>query len=104
MFRGSPLRCNGRKHFLNSFILVVASFAGIGPAHAGETTTYSYDALGRLANAAHSGTVNSGLNQAYTYDAADNRSNVTVTGSPYSSTTRVVVLPLLGGFVLPFSG
>jgi hypothetical protein len=77
---------------------------GSAPAFAGETTTYTYDALGRLTNAAHSGTVNAGLNQAYTHDAADNRSNVTVTGSPYSSTTRVIVVPLNGMTIIPISG
>lgn len=93
-----------RKHLMRAVIYVVALLAGVGSAFAGETTTYSYDELGRLTNVAHSGTVNSGLNQAYTHDPADNRTNVTVTGSPYSSATRVVVVPLLGGLVIPFSG
>jgi hypothetical protein len=44
-----------------------------------ETTTYSYDALGRLTNVAHAGTVNNNVNAAYTLDPAGNRSNVTVT-------------------------
>jgi hypothetical protein len=103
MFHRSSLSRNGRRHFLNAFICVAAMFAGMSPALAGETTTYSYDALGRLINAAHSGTINSGLNQAYTHDAADNRANVTVTGSPYSSTTRVIVVPLLGLTVIVIS-
>ena len=46
-----------------------------------ETIDYTYDALGRLKQAAHSGTVNSGVTAAYTFDAAGNRSNVTVTTS-----------------------
>lgn len=59
--------------------IVLLSLAGQAPAS--ETITYSYDALGRVTNVAHSGTVNNGLNTAYSWDAADNRSNVTVTGS-----------------------
>ena len=88
------------------FIFLMAAsalLAGTGPALAGETTTYSYDALGRLTNAAHSGSVNGGLNQAYSHDAADNRTNVTVTGSPFSTSARVVVLPLKGMSVIPLA-
>jgi hypothetical protein len=96
MFDWSLFSGKVQRKLLLSIIFGAASFGGIGPAVAGETTTYNYDALGRLTNAAHSGTVNSGLSQAYTHDAADNRTNVTVTGSPYSNTTRVVVVPLLG--------
>ena len=77
--------------------------AEAAPALAGETITYSYDALGRLTNAAHSGSVNSGLNQAYSHDAADNRTNVTVTGSPFSGSTRVIVVPLKHLLVIPLA-
>jgi len=48
-------------------LLGIAAAFLAASALAGETTTYSYDALGRLTNAAHSGTANSGLNQAYSY-------------------------------------
>ncbi len=88
------------------FIVLMAAaalLAGARPASAGETTTYSYDALGRLTNAAHSGSVNGGLNQAYSHDAADNRTNVTVTGSPFSTSARVIVLPLKGMPVIPLT-
>lgn len=51
------------------------------PVHASETTTYSYDALGRLVSSVHSGTVNNGLTTTTTFDAASNRTNQTVTGA-----------------------
>lgn len=49
---------------------------------AGEATTYSYDAKGRLVTVARAGTVNSGVTAQYGYDKADNRSTVSTTGSP----------------------
>ena len=61
---------------------------------AAETQTYTYDALGRLTKVQTS----SGRTTEYTYDAANNRTQVTSTGG---SSGRVVVLPLLGGLVLP---
>lgn len=48
------------------------------PVDASETITYSYDALGRLVQVAHSGAVNQNASAIYQYDKADNRSNVTV--------------------------
>lgn len=42
-----------------------------------QTTTYSYDALGRLTGATHPG----GATVAYTYDAAGNRTQVTTGGA-----------------------
>ena len=75
-------------------VLAITPLATSAPAS--ETVTYSYDALGRLVQASHTGTINSGLTQTYTHDAADNRTNVTVTGSPYNSSTRVIVVPLAG--------
>jgi len=44
-----------------------------------EQIDYTYDALGRLTQAAHSGTVNNGVTAGYSFDPAGNRSNVTVT-------------------------
>lgn len=43
------------------------------PAAATETTTYTYDPLGRLTRTVSSGGVNSGLDIATSYDKADNR-------------------------------
>ena len=48
---------------------------------AAETITYSYDARGRIVQAARSGDVNNGVSACYAYDKADNRTNVTVAAS-----------------------
>lgn len=67
---------------------------GASAATAAETQNYTYDALGRLTKVV----TTSGRVTEYTYDAANNRTKVTSTGG---SSGRVVVLPLLGGLVLP---
>ena len=59
---------------------LVASVAG--PALAGETITYTYDAKGRLVKVVHTGAVNNNVQTTYTHDKADNRKNTTTTGSP----------------------
>ena len=51
-------------------------------ASAAETTTYTYDAKGRLVKVVRSGTVNNGVVSEYKHDRADNRQEVKVTGSP----------------------
>jgi hypothetical protein len=56
------------------------------PSPASESTTYAYDARGRLMQVAHSGTVNNGVGSSYCYDKSDNRTNVTVTTSGGGST------------------
>lgn len=83
--------------------LCIATLIGIpSAATASETTSYSYDALGRVTTVSHSGTVNNGLQAQYTYDPADNRTNVTVTGaSSNSPPSRVIVVPLNGLTVIP---
>ncbi|CCW17471.1 hypothetical protein EBBID32_18110 [Sphingobium indicum BiD32] len=68
-----------------------------GVAHAASTTTYTYDALGRLTNASTTGTVNNGAQMSTTYDRADNRTTYQVTGSA----NKVVVVPLNGLTVIP---
>jgi hypothetical protein len=80
------------------FGVVLGTLALAAPAQAGETITYSYDALGRLTGTSHSGTINNGLKASYTYDAADNRTNVTVTGA---SRNVVIVVPLNGFTIIP---
>lgn len=92
---------------------VFATFAGTSllllaaSASAQETTTYTYDAKGRVTTATRSGGPSQGATTTYTYDNADNRSNVTVANSPNGSaadpgtgatagTTRVIVVPLNG--------
>ena len=73
------------------------------PASATETVTYGYDVFGRLVASAHSGSVNNGLQQSYANDATDNRTGVTVTGSPFSSASRLVVVAVNGTMVLPLA-
>lgn len=51
-------------------------------AHASETVTYTYDALGRLTSSSNSGGVNNGLQTGVSYDAAGNRSNYSMSGAP----------------------
>lgn len=65
-----------------SALIAFCTVVGASPVHAAETITYTYDAQGRLTNAAHSGTVNNGMRQAYSHDYSDNRINVTVTTTP----------------------
>ncbi len=61
---------------LAAFGLLAASIAW-----AGETITYTYDALGRVIQSSHSGTVNNGQQTTYTLDPASNRTNTTTTGA-----------------------
>ena len=68
-----------RRHLLAALLLTSCA----STAHASETVTYTYDALGRLVAVAHSGTVNNGQQTTYTYDSADNRTNVTTTGASH---------------------
>lgn len=72
--------------------LVAMSLAVTTLAHA-DTATYQYDALGRLISVTRS----NGSTTTYTYDAAGNRTSRTSTGG------SVIVLPLLGGLVIPVS-
>jgi YD repeat-containing protein len=97
-------------------VIVAALALAVGPvaggvASAQETTTYAYDAKGRIVTVARSGGPSSGTTSTYSYDPADNRSNVTVTGSAngngngsgdgaLAATTAFVVLPLNGYLVV----
>ena len=65
--------------WLTASVVALAS-----PARAGETVTYSYDALGRLTASSSSGTVNNGATSSIGYDAAGNRSvyAASVSGAP----------------------
>jgi RHS Repeat len=51
-----------------------------GAAEASETTTYAYDALGRLVATSSTGTVNNGVATGIAYDPAGNRSSYSVSG------------------------
>jgi len=64
-----------------SLAIVGLCLAWTSPAWATETITYTYDALGRLVQAAHSGSVNNGQQTTYTLDPASNRTNTTTTGA-----------------------
>jgi hypothetical protein len=63
------------------FLLATSACAIASMAQAGETTTYTYDALGRLIASTSSGTVNNGLTTAIGYDPAGNRASYGVTGA-----------------------
>lgn len=73
------------------------AIVNVAPVNAASTTTYTYDALGRLVQANSTGTVNNGAQMTTTYDAADNRTTYQVTGSA----SKVVVVPLNGLTVIP---
>lgn len=62
-------------------LLAGFALATANPASANETVIYTYDALGRLVAAQHSGTVNNGRAQSLCYDAAGNRNIYQESGS-----------------------
>ena len=61
------------------YFLATSLFALVSAAQASETTTYSYDALGRLTATSSSGTVNNGVATSVGYDPAGNRSSYSMT-------------------------
>jgi YD repeat-containing protein len=85
------MRRNGYSRWACS-VLALASAAD-----AGETVSYSYDALGRLTAATSSGTVNDGVATSLAYDPAGNRSAYTVSGVNSPSVAG-------GGFETPDAG
>ncbi len=78
----------------------------VPPALAQGTTTYEYDALGRLIGTTTTGGANDGLGTVYEYDAAGNRKRVEVTGSDGTpgGPSRIIVLPINGFLVIPIKG
>ena len=81
-----------------SIICLAVGFVALPPPLlAGTTTTYTYDALGRLVQANTTGTINNGVAMTTSYDPADNRTSYVVTGS----VNKVVVVPLNGLTVIP---
>jgi hypothetical protein len=62
---------------LTGWALIIATPSAL---YAQETTTYSYDALGRMTNASQTGGPNNGVSSTYVYDSAGNRTDVTVNG------------------------
>jgi len=80
---------------------IVAACLGAGLgfatiAAAQSTVQYTYDALGRVTKADYGG----GKTVSYDYDKAGNRTSTATTGFP-AAPVKVVVLPLLGGLVIP---
>jgi len=64
------------------FLCALPSVAATSsPAFAQETTTYTYDALGRIVTVNRSGGPANGTAAEYTYDAAGNRTLVSTTGA-----------------------
>lgn len=98
MTRGKNLPSTGRMLALGLFGALMAA-----PAIAAETTTYTYDALGRLTGSSVSGGPSSGVATALQYDPAGNRGNYQVTGSANNSppVAAVIVVPLNGFTVIP---
>jgi uncharacterized protein RhaS with RHS repeats len=79
-------------------ILALVALATPATAFAAETTTYKYDARGRLTEVKQQGGPADGATTTYSHDAADNRTNVTVVAQ-----VRVVVVPLNGFTVIPLN-
>jgi len=75
----------GTNYYVTGISNSVASVTTPSSPVANEMLVYTYDALGRLATASHTGAVNNGVLAGYSYDSAGNRTNVTVTGSPNST-------------------
>ncbi|MCW2404394.1 YD repeat-containing protein [Sphingobium sp. B1D7B] len=82
------------------FRLALATIVFIVPVatRAAETTTYKYDAKGRLVEVKQTGGPANNASSTYQYDAADNRTNVKV-----DAQRRVVVVPLNGFTVIPLN-
>ncbi|GAA0464085.1 hypothetical protein GCM10009096_00680 [Parasphingorhabdus litoris] len=93
------------QYVIKSFFLSLGAvvFALSGPAMAQGTTTYEYDALGRLIGTTTVGGANNDLITTYEYDAAGNRKRVTVEGSDGTpgGPSRIIVLPINGFLVIP---
>ena len=95
----------GAERSILAAVMGAALCIGLGgnAAHAQETITYEYDALGRLTNATTSGGPSNGVSQTYDYDPAGNRTQQTVIGSsnPAPPPAAVIVIPLNGFTIIP---
>jgi YD repeat-containing protein len=81
--------------------IYASSIGLLGAAHAAETTTYTYDALGRLTQTQIAGGPAAGVTRTYQLDSAGNRTQVQVTGAPISAT---VGLSSIGSISVTSSG
>lgn len=70
---------------MRAIFIFVALIAVGASAQAAETTTYMYDALGRLDVVAVSGGPATGVSSDFTYDPAGNRTATSVTGASASA-------------------
>lgn len=61
--------------------ILIVGLSGARMALSQETSTYTYDALGRVTNVSRSGGPQDGTNTTYVYDPAGNRTNVHVAGA-----------------------
>jgi hypothetical protein len=105
------------RNFLKIIALAALEVGLMTPVYAQETTSYAYDALGRLVLVTHSGSANDGTSTTYTYDAAGNRKSLVVAtsasggsgggdgsgnpGSGSNANTLYVVVPLNGYTIIP---
>ena len=81
---------------MSSVRYIVLAMAGLGAgyaAHASQTVSYVYDALGRLTEMQVLSGPGSGVKQAYGYDAAGNRTQYQVTAPGQSPITLTVPNP-----------
>ena len=81
-------------------VLAAALVAGMAlPVLAQDTTSYTYDELGRLKTV----TYGDGVSVVYEYDAAGNRTQQVVTGSSNAPppAAAVIVLPIAGFTIIP---
>ena len=83
--------------------VAVIAVAISSAAHSSESTTFAYDASGRLTEVVTTGGVNSGLTMTYGFDAADNRITQLVVGATGAGLpdVSVILLPLNGFTLVP---
>jgi hypothetical protein len=73
--------------------ILVGGICATGSAHAAQSVSYVYDALGRLTEVQLLGGPGNGVTEAYQYDAAGNRLNYSVTAPGQSAVTLTVMTP-----------
>lgn len=81
--------CDVRRIGRRCAALLAAALCVAAPSWSVETATYTYDALGRLTQAAISGGPSAGVQRGYQYDRANNRTQVQVTGASGSAAVNV---------------
>lgn len=84
-------------------LAVSAVLSMVAPLTASETTTYSYDALGRLVTVSVSGGPVGGTQTSTAFDPAGNRTSYAVTGVPPSATFSVNSVSATEGSALVFT-